>query len=106
MASKKSDEDQEKRSGTSTPEYEHVLEYMESLIRAIEADEHAKKTLCIKFEMARWIDVNFTDPTPKHLVRKALGMIERSVSNFEKFFKMLKETTGLQDILPSLGMYV
>lgn len=106
MASKKSDEDQGKRSGTSTPEYKHVLEYMESLIRAIEADEHTTKHLCIKFKMATWVDVNVTDPTAEYLLKKALGMIERSPSKYETFFKMLKETTGLQDILPSLGMYI
>lgn len=104
MASKRSDEakEEQERSGKSTPEYKYVLENMEKLKRGIEADNYAKETLCTKFQEARWIDVNAKDISAKSLVTKALDMIERSPTEHETFFKMLNDTTGLQDILPNL----
>ena len=107
MASKETDEanqEQEKRSGKSTPEYKNVLDSMEALERAIKADGHAKDSLCTKFKMESWIDVNVKneDIDGSNLITKVLITIEQSASEHETFWKMLNDTTGLQNILPTL----
>ena len=105
MASKGTDEtkvEQEKRSGKSTREYKNVLDNMKALIRAIEADDHAKESLCTEFQMASWLDMNVKGIDGKELIKKALDVIEKSPSEHETFFQMLNDTTGLQNILPSL----
>ena len=80
---------QEERSGKSTPEYTAVRRRMETIIRALETDNEAKKTLCIKFKVDEWMDViaKEKDIPPADLVTKALNKIEKSpISNYKIFY--------------------
>ena len=92
----------------SSPEYVAVLTCMQQIIRAIEADDHAKEHLCREFQMAEWLDVNVRDISAGDLVRKALSMIEISCSNYEKFYTMLNNIVGLKQLRlqsPLEGIY-
>lgn len=94
-------EQQERKGGKSTPQYEIVKTNMEKLIRTIRATKDAGKTLRIKFISAGWFDPNATSDAFS-LIQKALNKIENDPAQYGTFYDMLKDIPELD--LPLRGM--
>ena len=88
-------------SGTKTPQYERVKNNYSGIIRQLRVDSKRKDSLVDKFVDKGWID-NVGDYSEKELVNVALGRIQLDAKEFNTFYDILKEVTGMELIVKTL----
>ena len=85
-------------SGRDTPQYKAILRSFETIINCIIATPSAKQTIIRKFKMESWIAVN-TDCSEDDIVQCALERVQQNAFQFQQFISMLRNTTGMADIV-------
>lgn len=76
-------------------EYQAVLMHFNSLVESLKV---SRESLITQFQMKKWLDIT-TRASEKTLVQVALGRIQQDARQFEIFVHMLRNVTGLEDIL-------
>ena len=85
-------------SGRDTPQYKAILRSFETITNCIIATPSAKQAIIRKFKMESWIDVN-TDCSEDDIVQCALERVQQNAFQFQQFISMLRNTTGMADIV-------
>ena len=85
-------------SGRNTPQYKAILRSFETITNCIIATPGAKQTIIRKFKMESWIAVN-TDCSEDDIVQCALERVQQNAVQFQQFLSMLRNTTGMADIV-------
>ena len=100
-----SEREQAQKSGTETQEYKNVNQNMEVIKRAIDANPGVLGALTSQFMIHKWLDAQLdsNNITTMKLIQLALNRIENDSSQHNQFIKMLKNITGLDQILSSLN---
>lgn len=81
------------RSGDSTEHYRRVKANFASIVRSLEANPDAFKSLCRKFREKSWIQK--VDVAPDCLLNVVLDRIRLNVKAYDEFIEMLGNVDGL-----------
>ena len=87
--------------GDHTPDYCCVLKSMTCIVDHLKVNEDAKKRLILKFIEEKWIDIT-SERNEDELVRTALGRIRKDANEYHKFIGMLKDITGMDQIVDGI----
>lgn len=85
----------------TSPQYKKVLNNKGTIVEALKLTPGAREVLVTKFQEEEWLLIT-EDPTEKELVDTVLGRIKRNPANITTFIDMLKEVTGLDQIVETL----
>ena len=87
--------------GINCPQYEHVLKKYDRLTRHLHTNKEDRKTLFGKFVVKRWHSPGDC-ASENDLINIALNRIKDNPTEYEVFIEMLKQITGMANIVMDL----
>ena len=87
-----------------SPQYKAVLSHLEDLTTALRVTSGAEISLLMKFQELSWLPIG-AEASAKELVTLALNRIDNDVRDYDVFVNMLKNVTGIGQMVNKIGMF-
>ena len=85
-------------SNRNSPHYKAVLSHLEALTTALRVTPGAEISLCLKFKELSWLPI-VAEASANELVTLALNRIENDVRDYDVFIYMLRNITGMEQMV-------
>ena len=91
-------------SSRNSPQYKAVLSHLEVLTTALRVTPGAESSLRLKFQELSWLAIG-AEASANELVTLALNRIENDVRNYDVFVHMLRNVTGMEQMVDIILLF-